>query len=137
MDPALFRIDWDVLAELLVTIIVLAFFIERALSLLFEYRYFALRFDKKGVKGPFGLIGSLEIVAWLQFDGLAILFRLDAPTWWGYVITAAIVAGGSKASIALFQNVMKARSSTVKALQEAEEAAAPARARAATRKKRP
>lgn len=38
MDPALFRIDWEVLAEVLATIIVLSFFVERALSIVFEHR---------------------------------------------------------------------------------------------------
>ena len=119
MDPALFRIDWDVLAELLVTVIVLAFFIERALAVVFEYRPFVVRFEKKGIKEPIALIVSLAVVAWLQFDALAILFRLDAPTIWGYVITAAIIAGGSKASIALFQNVMNAKSTAARTAQEA------------------
>jgi hypothetical protein len=32
MDPSLFRIDWDVLIEVLTAIIVLSFFVERALS---------------------------------------------------------------------------------------------------------
>jgi hypothetical protein len=135
MDPALFRIDWDVLAELLVTIIVLAFFIERALSLLFEYRYFVLRFDKKGAKEPIALIVSIAIVAWLEFDSLAILFRLDAPTWWGYLITAAIVAGGSKASIALFQNVMNAKSTVMREVRPDGDTTA-AQARGGARKKR-
>lgn len=33
MDPALFRVDFGLLTEILITIIVLAFFVERALIL--------------------------------------------------------------------------------------------------------
>ncbi len=51
MDPVQFRIDWEVLMELLVTIIVLAFFIERALSIVFENRLFVnSRLDDNGSK---------------------------------------------------------------------------------------
>lgn len=47
-DPSLFRIDWEVLAEVLAAIIVLSFFIERALSLLFEHRFFVKSLAQRG-----------------------------------------------------------------------------------------
>ncbi len=56
MDPNLFRIDWEVLVEVLVTVIVLSFFIERALSLLFEHRWFVRRLSNKGLKEPIAFI---------------------------------------------------------------------------------
>lgn len=121
MDPMLFRIDWDVLAEVMATIIVLSFFIERALAIVFEYRPFVVRFDKKGYKEPVALIAAFSMVAWLKFDALAILFKLDTNSGWGYLVTAAIIAGGSKASIALFQDLMNAKASVLKE-REAEEA---------------
>ena len=40
MDPNLFHLDWERLIEVLITIVVLAFFLERSLSLLFESRFF-------------------------------------------------------------------------------------------------
>lgn len=49
--PSLFRIDWEVLAEVLAAIVVLFFFIERALSLLFEHRFFVKSLAQKGLKG--------------------------------------------------------------------------------------
>lgn len=112
MDPVQFRIDWEVLMELLVTIIVLAFFIERALSIVFENRLFVnSRLDDNGSKEILSVLVSLAAVKWVGFDALAILFKLDAPRWPGYVMTAAIVAGGSKASIKLFQDLMDLKSS--------------------------
>ncbi len=112
MDPVQFRIDWEVLMELLVTIIVLAFFIERALSIVFENRLFVnSRLDDNGSKEILSFLVSLAAVKWVGFDALAILFKLDAPRWPGYVMTAAIVAGGSKASIKLFQDLMDLKSS--------------------------
>ncbi len=113
MDPALFRIDWEVLAELLMTITVLAFFIERALSLVFEHRLFVAKLDKKGVKEPIAFVISLIVVRYWKFDALGILMHADRASIWGYLITAGIVAGGSKASIKLFQDLMKVKSSAV------------------------
>jgi hypothetical protein len=57
MDPSLFRIDWEVLAEAMAAIIVLSFFVERALSLIFEHRLYIEHLDEKGLKEPiaFGL----------------------------------------------------------------------------------
>ena len=43
----MFHLDWERLAEVLVTIIVLAFFVERALSLLFEHRAYIEGLEKR------------------------------------------------------------------------------------------
>ncbi len=117
MDPALFRIDWEVLAELLTTITVLAFFVERALSLVFEHRLFVTKLNDKGLKEPIAFLVSLVVVSYWKFDAMGILMQADKATWWGYLITAAIVAGGSKASIKFFHDVLKTKS---KALIKAE-----------------
>jgi hypothetical protein len=55
MDPSLFRIDWEVLAEAMAEIIVPSFFVERALSPAFEHRLYIERLDKTGLKGPIAL----------------------------------------------------------------------------------
>ena len=111
MDPALFRIDWEVLAEVLTTITVLAFFVERALSLVFEHRIFVAKLNEKGLKEPIAFIVSLVVVSYWGFDALGIIMHADKTTFWGYIITAAIIAGGSKASIKLFHDVLKTKSS--------------------------
>lgn len=120
MDPALFRIDFEVLFEVLVTIIVLAFFIERGLSLLFEHRLYVAYAKERGLKEPIAFVLSLAVVSYWQFDGVGILLRADTTSLWGYLITAAIIAGGSKASIKLFHDVFKAMSSAEKLRKEAE-----------------
>jgi hypothetical protein len=114
MDPSAFRIDWEVLTEVLVSIIVLAFFIERALSLVFEHRWFVAKFRKSGFKEPIAFVVSLAIVRYWNFDALGVVFHADVATWWGYLVTAAVVAGGSKASIKLFQDLMKVKSNAVR-----------------------
>jgi len=118
MDPAFFRIDWEVLAETLFAIIVLAFFVERALSLVFEHRYFVTKFDKSGIKEPIALLFSYGTVYLCKLDAIAVIFKLDHPTFFGYLITAAVVAGGSKASIKLFQDIFDAKSSAVRELKK-------------------
>jgi hypothetical protein len=111
MDPALFRIDWEVLAELLTTITVLAFFVERALSIVFEHRLFVAKLNEKGLKEPIAFIVAFVVVKYWNFDALSILMQADKTSLWGYAITAAIIAGGSKASIKLFHDVLEVKSS--------------------------
>ena len=115
MDPSQFRIDWEVLTEVLISIIVLAFFIERALSIVFEHRLFVERLDQSGLKEPIAFLASLAIVRYWNFDALGIVFHADATTWWGYLVTAAIVAGGSKASIKLFHDLLQVKSNAARA----------------------
>ena len=115
MDPALFHIDWEVLTEVLITIVVLSFFIERALALFFEHRYFVNRMDGKGIKEPIALLVSLIVVTYWNFDAVSIIMNADETSFWGYLITAAIIAGGSKASIKLFHDVLKIKSNSLKA----------------------
>lgn len=118
MDPAFFRIDWEVLAETLFAIIVLAFFVERALSLVFEHRYFVAKFDKRGIKEPIALLVSYGTVYLCKLDAIAVIFKLEHATFFGYLITAAVVAGGSKASIKLFQDIFDAKSTAVRELKK-------------------
>jgi hypothetical protein len=49
MDPNLFHIDFERLMEVLITIVILSFFVERALSLLFESRAFIYRTESSEV----------------------------------------------------------------------------------------
>lgn len=116
-DPSLFRVDWGILAEVLAAIVVLSFFIERALSLVFEHRIYVAKLAEKGLKEPIAFLVSLAVVRYWNFDALGVVFHADTATWWGYAITAAIIAGGSKASIKLFHDVLGTKSAALKARQ--------------------
>ena len=74
-DPSLFRIDWEVLAEVLAAIVVLSFFIERALSLFFEYRFFVKTLAQKGLKEPIAFLVSLAVVRYWNFGALSVLLH--------------------------------------------------------------
>jgi hypothetical protein len=116
MDPGLFRIDFGVLTEAIIAVIVLAFFVERALSLVFEHRVYINHLDKKGFKEPIAFGLSLVVCVGWRFDVIAVVLYGDAPTIAGYAITAAIIAGGSKGSIKLFHDLMNVRSTAAKEL---------------------
>lgn len=109
-DPLLYHLEWDVALEVLFTIIVLSFLVERALSLLFEHRLYDSKFGGKGLSEPIALVVSVLVARHCEFDALAILMRLSENHWLGYLVTGGIVAGGSKASIKLFHDLLDIRS---------------------------
>lgn len=117
MESAFVRIDFDVLVEVLIVIIVLAFLIERALSILFEYRRFVNPLSDLGLKEPIAFVVSFLVVRYWSFDALSAIFQSERASVWGFLITAAIIAGGSKASIKLFHDLLKVRSSAEEARQ--------------------
>jgi len=111
MDPNYFFIDWERLGEVLATIIVFAFFLERALSPLFESRFFINRFKEKSLKEFIAVVCGF-IICWVwKFDALSFTFPGESTHVFGYFVTGAIIAGGSKASIRLFKDLMDIKSS--------------------------
>lgn len=118
MDPNYFFIDWERLGEVLMTIIVFSFFLERALSPLFESRFFLNRFQGRSLKELIAVALGFTICWLWKFDALSFVFPGETTTVAGYFITGAIIAGGSKASIKLFKDLMGVRS-TAQALRDA------------------
>ena len=110
MDPNLFQLDYKRLGEVLTAITVLAFFLERALAILFEHRLFATRFGGSGLKAPIAFIVPLGICRRWHFDAVSITILADQTNFFGYAITAAVIAGGSKASVKLFHDVFNTMS---------------------------
>ncbi len=118
MDPNLFAIDSERLLEVLFTIVVLSFLIERALALVFENAWFVERFTGKGVKEPITFAVAFAVCKNWDFDALSVILVKERTQLWGHLLTAAIVAGGSKASIKLFHDVLGIQSSAEKKRQE-------------------
>ncbi len=131
MDPLLFGVNEDVVVEVLTMIILLALIIERALSVTFEWRPVLEKLDHKGIKEPVAYLVSLAVVLSYKFDALAILFTNDSNSYFGYFVTAAVVAGGSKGAIKLFRDWMGWKSQAQKEKEEVDKARAAARAKAA------
>ncbi len=83
----------------------LAIFIERALSVIFEHRLFVARLGSRGFKEVIAVIVSVVVCFQLHLDALSILVLTETTSELGYVITGFIVAGGSKGSKKLFHQV--------------------------------
>ena len=118
MDPLLFAINGDLVVEVLTMIVLLSILIERALAIVFEWRPILRKIDEKGVKGPTAFITALVVVGTYKFDALAIIFSEENQSYFGYIITAAIIAGGSKGSMKLFREWMGFKSNALVELEE-------------------
>jgi len=118
MDPNLFHLDWEQLGEVLATIVVVAFIVERALSLLFENKIYVQKLGDKPVKEIIAFAGAL-IVCWRwQLDGLSVILHGNKITFLGELITAGVIAGGSKGALKLFRDVMGVENEMAKAARE-------------------
>ncbi len=115
-DPNLFALDWNTVFEVLITIVILAFILERALALLFESPWF-LKLEarrKERDRSTFKpliafVLAAIGCTLW-EFDALSIILVKEHVTVLGAVITGAVVAGGSKASLKLFRDVLDIKS---------------------------
>lgn len=110
MDPNLFAVDGERLFEVLMMIIVLSFLLERALAIPFEHRWLGAPLARKGLKEPITVAVAFLICRHWDFDALSVLLVRENTELWGHLLTAAIVAGGSKASIKLFHDVLNTMS---------------------------
>jgi len=138
MDPNLFHFDWERTIEALVGIIILSFIVERACALLFESRWWIIHFEDARVgrvstgqgnndstnsaelkllpgqryplKEAISFILALVICYVWSFDAVSIILLSEQTSLAGIIITAFVIAGGSKASIKLFHNVFNIKS---------------------------
>jgi hypothetical protein len=110
LDPNLFHLDWERTGEVLAAIVVLSFFVERALALLFENRHFIARFDGKGVKEPIAFLACVLVCWQWDFDAVSMVILAEKTSLIGQLITAGVIAGGSEASIKLVHDVLKVKS---------------------------
>ena len=149
IDPRLFHLDMELTLEVFLGIVLLSLFIERALSLIFESRPFidstedgntiiklknldseskeAKKYlsqkKKSGLKEIISFVVSLIVVWLIHFDAITIVFASSEETKiYGYIITALIIAGGSKGSLKLFADGFGALSSYADRLKELKKA---------------
>jgi hypothetical protein len=75
---------------------------------------------KHGIKESISLIVSVAVCFVWEFDAISIIMQTkNEMTWYGMFITGAIIAGGSKGSMKLFNDVLGFKSSAEKARQDA------------------
>jgi hypothetical protein len=111
LDPNLYHLDWDRLAEVLATVVVLACFIERALSLIFENRLYLDHLGDRPIKELVAFAVALAVCVRWNFDAISMTVLTARTSRLGEILTAGVIAGGSKASIKLFRDILGFRSS--------------------------
>jgi hypothetical protein len=116
MDPNLFHLDWERVGEVLATVVVLAFVLERALAVVFESKFFLKAFEGKGLKELIAAAVAVWVCARWNFDAISMIVLTDRTSFLGELITGMVVAGGSKASLKLFHDVLDVRSSAHEAV---------------------
>ena len=118
MDPLTFGMNGDVVVEVLGTIVLLSLLIERFLSPFFEWRIVLDKIKEKGLKEPIAFALSFFIIYTYEFDAMAIIFTQDKNSIIGFLITAGVVAGGSKGAVKLFRDYLGWKSVAQKEAEE-------------------
>ena len=98
---------------------VVAFLLERALALLFETRVFIKHAQGKSLKELIAFVGGVLVCWYWDFDAFSMIFLKENVTILGVVLTGGIVAGGSKASVKLFRDVLRFKSTAQASLPKA------------------
>jgi len=111
MDPNLFHVDTERVFEALLAVTVLAFMLERALAIVFEQRVFVEHLGNRGLKELITFGAALYLCIHWDFDAVSAVILAPTTQKMGHVITAGIIAGGSKASVKLFHDVFNIMSS--------------------------
>jgi hypothetical protein len=130
MDPNLFHLDWERTFEVLAAIVVLSFLVENALALLFQSRLYINYADERGLKELIAFVVAAFVCWYWEFDAISMIILSGEVTLPGTIITGGIVAGGSKASIKLFRDILGFNSTTFEAAQAAKKQRAAAAAAA-------
>jgi len=118
MDPSLFSVNWEQTSEVLGMIVVLAFLVERALALLFESSLYVKRFSNSNLKELVAFSVCFGICLYWKFDAVSVIMHGDKINPLGQAITAGVIAGGSKASLKLFRDIMGVESTVSKEKQK-------------------
>lgn len=111
-DLNYFALDWGQAAEVLGAVVLLAVFIERSLALLFENEWYRKRFAHRHTKEAIAFCVALVLCIVFKFDAVGIIMKQRDWSAIGLALTAGVVAGGSKASIKLFVDIMNIQNLT-------------------------
>lgn len=155
VDPNLFYLDFERVGEVLLTIVIFAMLLERALAVVFENRFLieklfytverdasgtsagatstsstkasigsgqlvSVRSKNRSLKEIITLVVAFSVCCYWDFDAFSILMPVSHAkmTLFGELLTAMIVAGGSKAAVKLFTDWMDIKSSAQREIDE-------------------
>jgi len=101
------QIDVNRIFSSFLLLTILSILIERALSLFFEHQAISCVIRGKGLKELIALAVSWSVCYYWKIDTISSILNDESQNL-GIFLTAATIAGGSKASIVLFQDVIGA-----------------------------
>lgn len=102
----------ELLGTVLAYVVLLSLILERALALLFEWRLWQTRATGVGLRTPVVFVTAWMLCAYMELDVLLLIAGKTGSDAWngwltfGVILTAAVIAGGSKGAILLFQGVL-------------------------------
>ena len=95
--------NWQLILETLAVLSIVSIFVERALSLVFEHKTLGEKLTGKKEFIAYAL--SLGVCFLYDFDAMKAILPVENPTRYiGFFITAAVISGGSKASMKMFRS---------------------------------
>lgn len=116
-------LNWQRTGEVFATIMSLSMLIERALSPIFESSWYIRRLQAKELKEIIAVVVA-TVTCWVwRFDAVSMLVLAEKTNAFGYFVTGAIVAGGSKGSIRLFREALGIKSGARREYEELKRAA--------------
>jgi hypothetical protein len=127
MDPNFIHLDWERTFDALMLVVLFAIIVERALSVLFQSQFYIEHLHRDGLKETLAVVASIALCAYWKLDAVGMILLTETTTVPGYLVTGALVAGGSKGSLKLFQDFFDLQSTAFKmrhALQAAQAAEA-------------
>ena len=111
MDPNFIHMDWERTFDAIMLVAVIAIVVERSLSVVFQSRFYIERLHRDGMKETLALAASIAVCAYWKLDAVSMIVLANATSTPGYIVTGALVAGGSKGSLKLFQDFFDLQSS--------------------------
>ena len=129
---------WLELVQILVLFLLLSVIFEAAMTTVFNWRWFAKRFEGRGVKTPLTVILAWIVVDSFNVDLVSQVLNIagegdHAATFSGQALTALLIAGGSDMVYRIFTR-LGIRNSAERAVKVAEARAAAAARRPAAPK---
>ena len=100
------QVNTSAILDSILLVTIFAIILERALALVFEQKRIAEILKGKGLKEVIAFSVCFAVCNLWGIDVISSIMSIPEGKTLGFVLTAAAIAGGSKASIKLFQDVI-------------------------------
>jgi len=100
------QINTTAILDSFMLLTILAVLVERSLALVFEQKHIIKLIKNKAIKEIIAFSVCFFVCKLWQIDVISFMTNTQGVKTLGFILTAAAIAGGSKASIKLFQDVI-------------------------------